>query len=66
MGSFLHPVGSLPPSAYWFRRAVVVVVVLLLAAGGWLLLSGVRPARPAPRRTPSTTPLVPGVDPTPH
>jgi hypothetical protein len=58
VGSFLHPVGSLPPSAYWFRRAVVLVVVLLLVVGGWLLLSGVAGGKKGAGPSASTTPHV--------
>ena len=65
MGSFLHPIGSLPSGAYWFRRAVVLVVVLLVGVGGWLLLvggggsnkAGTQPST-KPSTTPSTTPSV--------
>lgn len=64
MGSLLHPVGSLPPGAYWFRRGVFAVVVLLLAGGGWFVLSGGGSGSPAaspsitPLTTPSSTPVV--------
>lgn len=36
MGSLLHPVGPLPPGAYWLRRALaLVVLVVLVLAAGW-------------------------------
>ncbi|HEY5184967.1 MAG TPA: hypothetical protein VIM19_08730 [Actinomycetes bacterium] len=36
MGSLLHPVGPLPPGAYWLRRALaLVVLVVIVVAVGW-------------------------------
>ncbi len=36
----LHPVGSLPPRAYWLRRLLVLLVVLVLLVGLWWLIGG--------------------------
>lgn len=58
MGSFLHPVGSLPAGAYWFRRAVVLVVVLLLVVGGWLWVASFSGAKNKAGGTPSPSPHV--------
>ncbi len=57
MGSLLHPVGPLPPGAYWFRRAMVLAVLVVVLAGGWLLagLGGGSPTA-SPGTTPSSTP----------
>lgn len=33
----LHPVGSLPPGAYWLRRLLVLVLLVAVVAGGWWL-----------------------------
>ena len=40
MGSLLHPVGPLPPGAYWSRRAIVLAVLIAVVAGGWVLVGG--------------------------
>ncbi len=69
MGSFLHPVGSLPPSAYWLRRLLVLLVAVLLLVGLWWLYGGVGgnsgSASPGPTSSGSSTPSPTGSSPTP-
>lgn len=69
MGSLLHPVGSLPPGAYWLRRALVLAVPVILVGGGWLFVSRGSGAttgagHPAPS-TSSTAAASPSGTPTP-
>ena len=40
VGSLLHPVGSLPPGAYWLRRALVLAALIVTIGGGWVIASG--------------------------
>lgn len=66
MGTVLHPVGPLPPGAYWLRRLLAVVIVLVVLLVGWELLglgSGGTPS--ATGGTPSTSPTPSSSTPSP-
>ena len=69
MGTVLHPVGPLPPGAYWVRRGVLLAVLIAVVAGGWFLLGGGSstgsPANsPGPTSHPTTS-TTPSATPTP-
>jgi cytoskeletal protein RodZ len=51
VGSLLHPVGSLPPSAYWLRRLLVLLVVVAVGVGAWWLLGGFGSGKPSASTT---------------
>jgi len=44
----LHPVGSLPPGAYWLRRLLVLVLLVALVAGGWWLFGRLGSSKGSP------------------
>jgi cytoskeletal protein RodZ len=64
VGTVLHPVGPLPPRAYWLRRVLIVLLVVLVVALVWWLFAGLSGGTPAagptgsgsPSTTPSATP----------
>jgi cytoskeletal protein RodZ len=64
VGTVLHPVGPLPPRAYWLRRVLIVLLVVLVVALVWWLFAGLSGGTPAagptgsgsPSTTASTTP----------
>jgi len=62
----LHPVGSLPPGAYWLRRALVLTLLLMLVLGGWWLFGrgGASGDTGSPPR--STAGTGPSASPSPH
>lgn len=41
MGPVLHPVGPLPPRAYWLRRVLMLLALVLVVALAWWLFSGI-------------------------
>jgi cytoskeletal protein RodZ len=71
VGTVLHPVGPLPPRAYWLRRVLIVLVVVLVVALVWWLFAGMGSGSPAAgptgsgTPTPTTTPTSPTSTPTP-
>jgi cytoskeletal protein RodZ len=73
VGTVLHPVGPLPPRAYWLRRLLIVLAVVLVVALIWWLLTGLGSGSPAaaptgsgsPTTAPTTTPTSPTSTPTP-
>ncbi len=61
MGSILHPVGPLPPGAYWLRRALALFLAALVVVAGWWVFgrdSGAAPASSAagPSSAPKASP----------
>jgi hypothetical protein len=49
MGSLLHPVGPLPPGAYWLRRALaLVLLVVVVLAVVWAVRAVAGPGSPEP------------------
>lgn len=67
MGSLLHPVGPLPPGAYWLRRALaLVLLVVLVLAAGWAVRAVAGPGiDPQAGAGPSSSPAALASSPTP-
>jgi cytoskeletal protein RodZ len=73
----MHPLGPLPPRAYWLRRTLLLVVLVLVVALVWWLLAGrgsgsggAAPPTTSPTaslsNTPTTTPTSTTTSPTSH
>jgi len=41
VGPVLHPVGPLPPRAYWLRRVLILVALVLVVAAAWWFFSDI-------------------------
>jgi hypothetical protein len=52
----LHPVGSLPPGAYWLRRLLVLVLLVAVVAVGWWLFGRLGGGNGSPTAASSTPP----------
>jgi cytoskeletal protein RodZ len=52
----LHPVGSLPPGAYWLRRLLVLVALVAVVAGGWWLFGRLGSSNGSPTASSSSGP----------
>jgi len=60
VGSILHPVGPLPPGAYWLRRGLALALIALVVAAGWWAFGrdggpAAQAAGPGPSTSASTT-----------